>query len=113
MYSPQSHSYELYRYPKEVFPPTDFHTATLLDKYIWIVGNLGYMHERGTVTPVYRLDINTLAINKVEIDGESPGWIYKHTASSRGADIVEIVAESVVWELDVKKRKWRKIGSVQ
>ena len=71
----------IYQYPEHVFPPTDFHSAILVDKFIYIIGNLGYPAERvhGT-TPVYRLDINTFEISKVETRGEHPGWIYKHSA---------------------------------
>jgi hypothetical protein len=63
VYDPQSQSYDLYRYPVNIFPPTDFHTATLLGDSIWIIGGLGYSKDRGNVTPVYRLDVNTLTIN--------------------------------------------------
>jgi hypothetical protein len=110
VYDPHSQSYELYRYPTDVFPPTDFHTATLLGDSIWIVGRLGYMGTRGTVTPVYRLDTNTLAINKVEIRGESPGWINSHSAEAMGEDIIKIMGTP--WELDVRRREWRKTSTV-
>ena len=60
VYDPQSDSYELYRYPTYVFPPTDFHTTTLLGDSIRIIGNLGYKQDRGDVTPVYRLQLETL-----------------------------------------------------
>jgi hypothetical protein len=110
IYHPQSQSYELYRYPTDVFPPTNFHSATLLGDSIWIVGNLGYKHDRGDVTPVYRLQLDTLAIHKVEIDGDSPGWINEHAAEARGEGVIEIMDEAGVWELNVLHRKWRKIG---
>lgn len=74
-------SFDIYGYPRDVFPPTDFHSATLVGNVIYIVGNLGYMGERryGT-TQVYRLDVNTLAIEPVETFGASPGWIGHHRA---------------------------------
>jgi hypothetical protein len=37
---------EIYGYPKEVFPPTDFHTATLIGDRIFIIGGLGYQDAR-------------------------------------------------------------------
>lgn len=110
VYHPHSQSYDLFRYPIDIFPPTDFHTATLLGDSIWIVGNLGYVQDRGDVTPVYRLELNTLAISKVEIDGDDPGWINRHAAEAKGDDIIEIMDHGGVWELDVSHRKWRKLG---
>lgn len=74
-------SFSIYGYPEGVFRPTDFHTATYFDGYLYLVGCLGYhgMRELGT-TPVYRLSCTDWSIESVETDGESPGWIYKHTA---------------------------------
>jgi hypothetical protein len=70
-----------YGYPESVFPPTDFHTATLIGDSIYVIGSLGY---RGTrrfgETPLYRLDVRTLQIERLEARGEAPGWIYKHRA---------------------------------
>ena len=34
-------SIEIYRYPKDHFPPTDFHTAILLGERVIIIGQLG------------------------------------------------------------------------
>mmetsp|Transcript_31216 Transcript_31216/g.28392 ORF Transcript_31216/g.28392 Transcript_31216/m.28392 type:complete len:84 (+) Transcript_31216:264-515(+) len=36
----------IYGYPKDVFPPTDFHTATRIGDDVYIIGNMGYMQER-------------------------------------------------------------------
>jgi ankyrin repeat protein len=74
-------TFDIYGYPTAVFPPTDFHSAALVDKSIYIIGGLGYRGERkfGT-TPVYRLDIDTLAIESVETSGVLPGWISGHKA---------------------------------
>jgi|GEM_PF-2882566 len=73
--------FDIYMYPKEVFPPTDNHTATLVGKFIYIVGNLGYPANRefGT-TPVYRLNTEDFSIEKLTTDGVCPGWIYNHIA---------------------------------
>lgn len=72
---------EIYTYPREVFPPTDCHTATLVGKHIYIIGNLGYKEDRKPdFTQVYQLDVNTLKIKKIETKGDMPGWISGHTA---------------------------------
>lgn len=72
---------EIYVYPKDVFPPTDFHTATLVDGSLYIIGALGYLDDRRPkTTPVYRLDVATKRIEKVATTGTPPGWIHKHKA---------------------------------
>jgi ankyrin repeat protein len=93
-------TFDIYGYPEDVFPPTDFHTATLVGNFIYIVGNLGYMGERrhGT-TQVYRLEVNTLAIEPVETFGNSPGWIGKHRAKLIGNGI-EITGGNVCGQAD-------------
>ncbi len=74
-------SVEIYGYPRSTFPPTDFHTVTLVDTSIYIVGSLGYHDERGgSKTPVIRLNSNDYRIDRVATTGESPGWIHKHRA---------------------------------
>jgi hypothetical protein len=75
--------FEILGYPEEVFPPTDFHSATLVGSWIYIIGNLGYartqeIHE--FKTPVYRLHVETFSIERVVTKGASPGWIFKHDA---------------------------------
>jgi len=75
-------SIRIFLYPREVFPPTDFHSATLVDdEQIFILGCLGYSDERVLGrTPVYRLDCRTYAIHRVETTGDGPGRIWKHRA---------------------------------
>ena len=76
---------ETYIYPKETFPPTDFHTATLVGDVIYIIGCLGYSDARKIgLTPVYRLNISTYGIEAVPTTGQNPGWIYQHKASLQG-----------------------------
>jgi hypothetical protein len=74
-------STEIFGYPREVFQPTDFHTATLVDNDIYIIGNVGYMDDRiiGT-TPVYKLELATMQIHEVKVPGHEPGWISRHEA---------------------------------
>jgi len=74
---------EILGYPEDVFPPTDFHSATLVGKWIYIIGNLGYnaaseLHKG--MTPVYRFHITTGVIERVKTRGDDPGWIYSHRA---------------------------------
>ena len=90
-------AFEIYMYPKEVFPPTDFHTATLVDEHIYIIGNLGYYGDRkyGT-TPVYRLDIKTFRIDEVVTKGDNPRWIYNHKAYFDGKSAIRVKGGEVL-----------------
>jgi hypothetical protein len=82
----------IYGYPKAVFPPTDFHSATLVDGSVYIIGNLGYADERqAQETPVYALDTDSMAISRIATSGAKPGWISNHHAqydSARNAIII-------------------------
>jgi ankyrin repeat protein len=74
-------NFDIYGYPAAVFPPTDFHTATLVGDFIYIIGSVGYRGERHFgATPVYRLNIDSLAIEPVATSGDAPGWISRHKA---------------------------------
>lgn len=116
--------FKIYQYPESVFPPTDFHTATLVTGHIYIIGNLGYPEKRayGT-TPVYRLDIKSFEMKKIETFGECPGWIYNHSAYREGQSTIRIQGGEIVekprnkeehrpnnfdFELDLKTLKWAK-----
>jgi hypothetical protein len=80
--------FQIYGYPKDVFPPTDFHTATLVDDWIYIIGNIGYQDERIVgKTPVYRLNCTSYAIEKIITTGECPSWIGRHQAILRDRQI--------------------------
>ncbi len=109
-------------YPEAVFPPTDFQTATLVDGAIYVIGSLGYAGTRRYgQTPVYRLDVATLRMERLGATGELPGWIYEHRAvRGRGSEIrvsggtvvtengtEEIHTESTgVFVLDVERLLW-------
>lgn len=68
-------------YPTSVFPPTDFHTATLVGDSIWIIGGLGYAEDREiTATAVYRLDLADFSIHKIGTTGQLPSCIHRHRA---------------------------------
>lgn len=70
---------EHFIYPDDVFPPTDFHTATLCDGDIWLIGSLGYRaSRRDGETQVLRLDLSDFSITPVATSGDAPGWIHGH-----------------------------------
>lgn len=71
---------QIFGYPHEVFEPTDFHTATLVGEHIWIIGGLGYKHQREGTIPVYRLDLQTYRIERLTTTGDVPPRLYKHQA---------------------------------
>ncbi len=87
----------IYGYPREVFPPTDFHTATLVGDRIVIIGCLGYPADRRPGhTPVYALDPTTYAVTEIPTTGEMPGWLFTHHATL-GADGIITVWGGEVW----------------
>lgn len=92
-------SIAVYGYPEAVFPPTDFHTATLVGDAIFLIGSLGY---RGTrrfgETPVYRLDVRTFRIDRLDALGDSPGWVYMHRASEVGRRQIRVWGGKVATE---------------
>jgi hypothetical protein len=73
---------QIYAYPRKVFRPTDFHSATLVQgESIYIIGNLGYYGTREPgVTPVYRLGCQSYQMEKLATTGDNPGWISDHKA---------------------------------
>jgi len=112
----------IYIYPKEVFPPTDFHTATLVGDAVVLIGSLGYPQDRHPgKTQVLRLELADFAVRPMETSGESPGWLSRHRARPQGDGIV--VWGGDVWDgkdlrplegryrLDLKTGLWRKLSS--
>ena len=74
-----SGDFQIFGYPDDVFPPTDFHSATYVDGFIYIVGRLGYHGSRKSgTTPVFRLNCTSWRMEPVQTSGENPGWIYEH-----------------------------------
>jgi hypothetical protein len=109
-----------YLYPKDVFPPTDFHSATLISDDIILIGSLGYRDlRRPGETQVLKLDTRTLRIEAVATKGEGPGWISRHTAEKLGATAILVVGGNVqtaadyepntgIFELDLTTMTWRR-----
>jgi ankyrin repeat protein len=112
-------SFDVYAYPRDAFPPTDFHTATVVGGVIYVIGNLGYPRDRRPgFTPVHRLDVLNWRMEAVETSGEMPGWISNHRASLRGDEIWltggkvmkeagKLQENDGVFVLDLKSRVWR------
>jgi hypothetical protein len=117
----------IHGYGREVFPPTDFHTATLVGDAIFIVGRLGYPEQRVVgATPVFRLDLDTMAIAPVATHGVAPGWIHGHAAALaddgrtilvsggeiyRGSERSEL--ENIDrWSLDVETGCWTRLSAL-
>jgi hypothetical protein len=76
---------EIFGYPRDAFPPTDFHSATLLGEHLVLIGNLGYPADRQPgVTQVVVLDLPTLSCSLIDTRGDPPGWIHHQTATLGG-----------------------------
>jgi hypothetical protein len=72
-------------YPREVFPPTDFHSATLIGERIVVIGNLGYPEDRrADSTQVLVVDCKDWSVSIVQSTGNAPGWIHDHQAALQG-----------------------------
>ena len=117
---------DFYCYPKSDFPPTDFHTATLVDETIVILGSLGYRDERKwNETQVCLLHLGDFEIHKVEASGTSPGWIHSHIATLSEDKKSIIVTKGKVqtgpgqslreniedWKLHLDDWRWEKLTS--
>ena len=78
VYSPQQRKLQVFAYPSDVFPPTDFHSAVLIDDKIWIIGSLGYNYRKVKMhldIQVLALDINTMKIERItRMTGCIPEW---------------------------------------
>jgi hypothetical protein len=116
---------DIFGYPRDVFPPIDFHSAALVGSEIVIIGNLGYPADRkpGT-TPVFVLDLATFAVSCVETCGTPPGWIHKHDAIAaadglsiivrggllqRGASNLSLVENLDDWRLHLSDGRWERL----
>lgn len=116
---------KIFAYPEADFPPTDFHSATLVNNTIYIIGRLGYRESRKVgQTPVYCLDTLTMKIRALATTGDSPGWIYKHKARLSDKNTIAIIGgkrrefsnreESYIdnqntYELCLKELRWRSV----
>src|SRR5216117_3029675 len=116
---------DIFGYPREVFPPTDFHTATLVGNRIVLIGSLGYPDERRPgETPVTILEIGALSITSVQTSGSAPGWIHSHQATlsedggsilvqrgklDRGGKDKSLVENIDDWRLHLGNWRWERL----
>jgi hypothetical protein len=88
---------EFFCYPADVFPPTDFHSATLVGDAIILIGSLGYRDlRRPGETQVLRLDCATLRIARLTTKGDVPGWISRHKAKLAAQNRI-LVSDGNIW----------------
>lgn len=117
-------SIDVFGYPADVFPPTDFHTATLVGDAIYVIGSLGYLGARRPgETPIHRVDTTTFRIERVLATGEAPGWIHGHRAALVGGRELRVTGGTIVttgesgevftenavpFVLDLERSSWRR-----
>jgi hypothetical protein len=96
-----SNQVEIYGYPAEIFPPTDFHTATLVGDRLFIIGSVGYKGARQPgETPVYVLNLSGYEVSAVRTSGEKPGWLHEHSAELNADGGITIRGGQVLYERD-------------
>lgn len=88
---------EFFLYPKDVFPPTDFHTATLVGRDLFLIGSLSYRDlRRPGETQVLKLDTRSLRIERIATRGDGPGWVSRHAAELLDPTTILIVGGQVM-----------------
>ena len=114
---------DLFGYPKDDFPPTDSHSATLVGKQIIIIGNLGYGEQRKPgITPIFILDLDNFSMSRATAHGDQPGWLHKHITSCSdnlsilvqrgmidrgpGTSLVENIDD---WRLHLSDWRWERL----
>lgn len=115
---------EIFSYPETHFPPTDFHSATLIGNELILIGNLGYREQRRTgETQVYAFDIPSKRFRRVATTGDCPGWISSHKArrDERNGILIEggkidhgpegggYLENFDTWRLDLDGWKWERL----
>ncbi len=108
-------------YPTDIFPPTDFHSATLLEDEILIIGGLRHPGDRDPrETLVFRLWLSDFSMHRVVTQGEAPPWLYGHQAEldpqgkkilCSGGQVAHQPTERAVenlttWEFDLVSNSW-------
>jgi hypothetical protein len=99
---------EICGYPKGIFPPTDFHTATLVGDEILVVGCLGYLEDRQPgITPVFSLDTKSYRMSTLTTTGAAPGWIFEHQANLSADGVIRVSGGEFI-ELNDEKQRYRR-----
>jgi len=105
---------DMYGYPTDVFPPTDYHTATYHKdeesgkEYVFIIGGVGYLggpHREATLT--HRLDLQDFSIQRMGTTGDKPPAGSKREARKDGDTIVYVTEESD-YMLSLTDMRWSK-----
>ncbi|MGC6464228.1 MAG: hypothetical protein ACON38_20295 [Akkermansiaceae bacterium] len=110
----------IYGYPENVFPPTDFHSATLVGNEVILIGSLGYPDQRNDQeTQVLRLSLTDWSIAS-QPTSNPPGWISHHQAKAcvdqksisvtglqRWTEVQGLFDDFSTWELDLTSWEWR------
>jgi len=114
----------IFGYPTDLFPPTDFHTATLVGDSLILIGNLSYPENyKPGETQVLRLELDSWRISPIETSGTPPGWIHRHKAllSDTGKEILvtlgkidrgngKALVENIDdWSLDLQTFQWTRL----
>jgi hypothetical protein len=87
---------EIYGYPRSIFPPTDFHTATPTGGSIVLIGSLGYPEDRRVgETQVLTVECPGWAVLPVQCTGDPPGWISSHRAELEGTSAIKVTGGRV------------------
>ncbi len=116
---------DIFGYPREIFPPTDFHSATVVGDRLVLIGSLGYPeHRRPGTTQVLALDLASFTISPIQTTGVPPGWIHRHTAAlsedgdsiliqhgqlDRGGDDRSLVENLDDWRLHLADWRWERL----
>lgn len=109
---------EVFGYPPDVFPPTDFHTATRVGDWIYIIGSVGYKGTRPDFVTVYRLSLTDFHIEECQTSGDTPPQMCHHRArlvdghriQTRGGNWSEPYQNRPldhIHELDIHTMEWR------
>lgn len=114
---------QIYGYPTDVFPPTDYHSATVVGRNLYIVGNGWRGPEHASVgVPVYTLNLENFSIRSIPSNGDVPIGLRGHDADLsecgesvlfRGGSISHPNWSSVdnidTWELSLKSGTWSRL----
>lgn len=99
---------EIYGYPRELFPPIDSHSASLVNGQIFLIGCLGYKDERRVgFTPVYSLDTNDYRITSLKTSGPAPGWIFNHESTVESDGTITLKKGKLIVEMEGQQRTRR------